>query len=453
VLKKLLILLPLLVGVAVVAYMVAGRQPPERRPAQELTRAVRVINLEPVSLVPRVIAYGSVEPGTAWRAIAQVGGEIAYVHPDLNNGALLAAGTEIVRISPADYDLAVRQAEANIRSARARLDEIEVSETNTSDLLAIEKRGLELREAELARKQDLFERGTLALSALELEQRETLNQRKKVQDLENALRLLPTQRAVQREQLAVYQEQLASARLNLERTSIKLPFDGRIADVTAEQQQFVQTGTTLATADSIDVAEVRAEVPLGQFRAMIGSGAAQTLSSGISPRSIAGIVDTLNLDATVRLRTGGDTVEWPARFARIAEAVDPATRTLGAFVAVDNPYAQAVPGIRPPLVRGMFVEVEIRSRPLNKSIVVPRSALHDGKLYIVGEDRRLEIRPVQTALVQGTLAAIRGGVSAGETIVVSDLVPAIPGMLLDPQEDELAQAALSAEAEGRADRQ
>jgi multidrug efflux system membrane fusion protein len=220
--KKLLFLPPILIGIAVLIYMASGREGPEKKPLAEYARTVRVITAEPVRLVPRVIGFGSVYPGTVWNATAQVGGEVVHIHPDLKKGAILPAGTEIVRISPANFLLAVSQAQANIRSAEAKLAELEVTETNTTDLLAIEKRGLALRRSELARKQNLLKRGTVARSALELEQRETLAQRKKVQDLENTLRLLPTQRAVQREQIAVYRSQLDSAKLDLARTRITL---------------------------------------------------------------------------------------------------------------------------------------------------------------------------------------------------------------------------------------
>ena len=310
--RKLLFIPPILIGIAILYYMASGRQAPERKPPEERARAVRVITAEPVRLVPRVTGFGSVYPGTVWSAIAQVAGEVVYVHPDLKKGAILAAGTEIVRISSADFALAIRQAQANIRSAEAKLAELEVTETNTTDLLKIEKRGLELREAELARKQVLLKRGIMAQSALELEQRETLAQRKKVQDLENALRLLPTQRAVQQEQIAVYQAQLESAKLDLARTRIKLPFDARIAEVNVEAEQFVQTGGTLATADSLDVAEVEAQIPIAQFRAMVHAGAPSNLPDGITPQSFSQIVKTIGFEATVRLRAGNDIIEWPA---------------------------------------------------------------------------------------------------------------------------------------------
>lgn len=449
--RKLLFIPPILIGIAILFYMASGREAPERKPPEERARAVRVITVEPFKLVPRVTGFGSVYPGTVWSAIAQVAGEADYVHPNLKKGAILAAGTEIVRISPADFVLAVSQAQANIRSAEAKLAELNVTETNTTDLLNIEKRGLELREVELARKQNLLERGTVAQSVLELEQRETLAQRKKVQDLENALRLLPTQHAVQREQIAVYQTQLESAKLDLARTRIKLPFGARIADVNVEAEQFVQAGGTLVTADSLDIAEVEAQIPISQFRAMVQASAPSGLPSIITAQSLSQMIETIGFEAIVRLRAGNDAIEWPARFARISDTVDPKTRTIGAIVAVDGAYANASPGDRPPLAKGLFVEIEIRTSAGQDRIIVPRSALHAGQLYVADADNRLVIRPVTIGLVQGDLAVVDSGIEPGERIVVSDLIPAVAGMLLTPRADDELLARLKVEAAGGID--
>ena len=452
-LKKLLIIPPILIGIAVLYFMASGRQAPERKPPEELARVVRTIPAQELRLVPRVTGFGSVYPGTVWSAIAQVAGEIEYVHPNLKKGAILPAGTEIVRISPADFDLAINQAKANMRSAEAKLSELKVTEENTADLLKIEKRGLALRESELKRKQDLLSRGTVAQSALDLEQRETLAQRKKVQDLENTLRLLPTQRAVQREQISVYRAQLQSAELNLERTRIVLPFQARISEVSVEEKQFIQTGGTLVTADSLDVAEVEAQVPISQFSAMVRASIPDGLSEGFTPETLSKIVERIGFEASVRLRVGEGEVQWPARFARVSDTIDPKTRTIGVIVAVDGAYAKASPGQRPPLTKGMFVEIEVRTRAAENQLIVPRSALHNGTLYVADAERRLDIRPVTTGLLQGDIAVISKGITKGEQIVVSDLVPAVPGMLLSPRSDEGALKRLTDEAAGGSETQ
>jgi hypothetical protein len=93
--------------------------------------------------------------------------------------------------------------------------------------------------------------------------------------------------------------------------------------------------------------------------------------------------------------------------------------------------------------------VELRKKPKGKPVVVPASALHDGKVYVLDQDNRLEIRPVKSAFTQGGTTAIAKGLEAGETLVVSDLVPATAGMLLDPMVDEKAMKRLKMEATGQ----
>ena len=52
--------------------------------------------------------------------------------------------------------------------------------------------------------------------------------------------------------------------------------------------------------------------------------------------------------------------------------------------------------------------------------------------------------------MQPTFVAVADGIQAGERIVVSDLFPAIEGMLLDPIDDPESLAALEADATGMA---
>lgn len=446
--RKFLILPPILLGVAVIAYFVSQRQAPEIKPPEERARHVRVIEAPEVKIVPRVLGYGTVRPEKVWNAAAQVSGEVVYVHANFKKGAILPAGTEIIRISPADYELTIAQTEANIRASDAKLKELQVSEQNTRLTLEIEQRALELREKELARKQSLLKSGTVAQSAVDQESRDTLAQRQKVQDLNNALRLIPTQQTVETEQKAVFQSQLEAARLNLKRTAITVPFAARIAEANVEITQFVQVGQTLAVADGVKVAEVDAQVPISRLRQLTSSMNDGSMPVGITPETFAQMTAALGFKVTVRLRTGDQSIEWAGRFARISDTIDPNTRTVGIIAAVDGAYAQAVPGLRPPLAKGMFVEVELSAKPMLARLIVPRSALHDNRLYIVTTDNRLDIRPVETGLTQGAFVEVIKGLKAGEQVVVSDLNPAIAGMLLRTTADTELRAQLLAGAAG-----
>jgi multidrug efflux pump subunit AcrA (membrane-fusion protein) len=162
--------------------------------------------------------------------------------------------------------------------------------------------------------------------------------------------------------------------------------------------------------------------------------------------AVSDLPSLLKLDPIVRLRSGDVSVTWQARVARVADTLDPRTRTVGVIVAVDDPYAKAGLNMRPPLAKNMYVEVELRGAPRDDMIIVPRIALHNGQVYIAGKDQRLDIRPVKVRFIQGNIALLKSGVDAGDRVIVSDLLPAISGMKLAPVTDEAETAALSREA-------
>jgi multidrug efflux pump subunit AcrA (membrane-fusion protein) len=121
---------------------------------------------------------------------------------------------------------------------------------------------------------------------------------------------------------------------------------------------------------------------------------------------------------------------------------------MGVVVAVDKPFEKVVPGVRPPLSKGMFVQVLLRGRTQQERLVVPRSAVRDGQLYRVDKDQRLERRAVDLLFSQGSISVVAEGLTAGDEIVVSDLVPAVDGMPLKPQRDESLEAEVAAAARG-----
>lgn len=451
-LKGLLVLPPVILGAGFLALQIAGRSAPEQAPAAEVARPVRVIEAQPTDYLPRALGYGYVQPGTVWEAVSEVAGKIVYRHPDLERGRVLEAGTVILRIDPTDYELAVARIESALESAAAKLAELEIREANTKGLLEIERRALALKAADMERKQVLLEKGNASQASVDEAENAVLAQRQRVQDLENQLRLIPAERRVVEADRELQRTQLREAELDIERTEIRLPLDVRIAEVMVEAQQYVGVNQKLATGDSIDVAEVSAQVAIDQVRPLIPPGfdvdALATADLSVAPRQ-------WGLTAILRLRSGDLVATWDARFDRMSETIDPQTRTIGFIVAVDAPYRKVIPGKRPPLVKNLYVEVELRAPPRPGRIVVPRVAVHhpaDGGpvVYLADDDDRLRVVPVELGPVQGDLAVITAGVEGGARVVVSDLIPAIEGMLLAPRVDAALAARLIAEAGGAA---
>lgn len=442
--KFVLITLPLIaLGAGYLAYTVQTKAPPAQIAIEERRSAVRVVTATEGSLTPILQGYGLVTPAKSFEAIAQVGGAVAWVNPALQRGSLLPAGAVLLRIEDADYALAVAQAEANIRAAEARLVEIAVSERNQRAALAIETEVLALKAADLERAEKLHAAGTLPQAGLDAARSAHLAQRQKLQSIESALALFPSQRVVQEEQVSVSRVARATAELNLARTEIILPFEARVASVSVEIGRFLKAGEVAAVLDGTATAEVEAQMPVARLRDVLRLSAPAAGAYAADPSTMSLVLQELELSAQVRLDLGDGTLDWPARVARVSETIDIKTGTLGVIVEVDQPYGQAQPGIRPPLTKGMFVTVEIAGKPVG-GIIVPRTALEDDTLRLVGSDGRLQDVVVSPLLVQDEVALIGNGLAPGTRIVVSDIPTLLPGAMLEPVEDTALAARIEA---------
>ncbi len=235
--------------------------------------------------------------------------------------------------------------------------------------------------------------------------------------------------------------QREAAKLDLERTVKIAPFDVRITQVNIGIAQYANKGQLMFTGDGLDVAEIEAQFSVGILRPLI-----RRKPTGKDTNVRAGATQ---LNALVRLSSSSHTVEWPGRVDRVAGAIDPLTQTLGIIVVVDRPYDSASPGERPPLLRDTFVEVELYSEPIERQVVVPWSAVHDGTVYVVDQESRLEVRKVTVGFSQQGYSVIAKGLKPDEQIITSDLITALEGMLLAPEEDKKTKQRIVLEATGK----
>ena len=423
--RKLLIIPPIVLGVLVLLWMTEGRQPPAQVERGEPTRSVRVIEAPLLELIPKAEGYGPVRPARVWTAVAQVAGQVLEIHPKLRDGEILPEETLLVRIEPADYELALRE-------AQAELAELEVQERNAQASLAIEERNLKLASQDLERKRKLMHKGTASQSSVDEAERVMLTTRAAVQTLRNTLALVLPQRSV-------LEAKSARARRDLERTEIRAPFTLRVAHLDIEADQYVGVGQSLFEGDDVERVEVQAQFALSTLRRLFIGHPELKLDVARLGEQLPGVV---GLDPLVRLDVGNHVAEWQAEFVRFSDDVDPRTRTLGVVVAVDRPFDKIIPGYRPPLSKGMFVQVILRGKSQAPRMVIPRSAVRNGIVYVADADDRLRRRPVEVLFTQGAYSVVASGLAPGERVVVSDLIPAVSGMLLLPRIDEELSAEL-----------
>lgn len=446
-LMKLLFIPPVIVGAVFLSFMVRNRAEPDRSPEQEVARVLRVIRAPEVEITPRALGYGTAEPGNVWQAVAEVKGRVIEVHADLEAGAIINVGAVVLRIDPREYQLAIARLDAEIDQSQAQLEELTAQKVNEEASLKIEQDSLLLAEKELTRFRDLLAKNAANASDVEGQQRTVLAQRQSVQTVRNSLNLKPSEVKALQATIAVKQAQRDQAELDSQKTVIEAPFNCRIGPVNIEVGQFLAAGQALFEAHNVDLIEVEAQVAPRDIRHLLQQPAGKALLTLDMDR----MREVFELDVVVRFGADDRTVEWPARFSRVREDLDRETRTVGIVSAIDDPYRRAIPGNHPPPLPGTFCEVEFRGRKKSLRVIVPRTAVHDGHVFVVGAGDRLERRAVQSAFSQSGFVALANGLAKDEMVVISDPTPAVENMLVKSVIDDEVRDLLIASASGEGD--
>ena len=111
----------------------------------------------------------------------------------------------------------------------------------------------------------------------------------------------------------------------------------------------------------------------------------------------------------------------------VSNQVDQQTDTLPVRATFPNPQGT--------LVDGAFVTVKVEEGAPQQRLVIPRSALQLDQIgvyvLVVGDDKKVEVRRVQTAEAVDTEIAIASGLKAGEKVIVDGIQKVRPGEVVN----------------------
>ena len=323
----------------------------------------------------KILTNGEVKPLNEINLISQVSGQIVEAADEFVDGGIIKADSPLVWIDDRDYKLAVISAESRVAQASKLLER-------------------EIAESELA-KNDWEELGLGEASPLTL----------RIPQLKEA-------EAAEKAALA----DLEKAKLNLERTIVKLPFQGIIREKRTGVGQFVGAGSVLATAFSTE--EVLIALPLTDTElSYLGLPLAYEEAKPFTGPKV-------NFFSSISNKT----FEWEGRIVRTAGSIDPPTRLVYVYAEVINPYQQS-----PPLAIGMFVDAIIEGKTIEDGFLVPNSAINNiSNIYVIDKNDNLEIRNIEVLGTENDYVIIKGEIIEGERVVVSPLNNAKIGMGLKP---------------------
>lgn len=441
-------ILPIIIitAIVIIVIIVKIKAPIDHMKLDYPQKAVEVITVQKIPFRARVTAFGNVEPSVLMNAKAEVSGKIAYIHPELKQGASLKKGTVVLRIEPTTFEISLNQSQAGLSGSQSSLAQLIAEEKSAQGALRIAQDKLDFEYKELDRIKSMWDKRLIARTTLDAEEKNVLSLQQQVQDIEGKLSAFNSRKDAVEAQIKQSQSLVDKGKDTLGRTEVSLPFDARIGNVSIENGEFIQAGGVLFEALGLQAVEINAQLPLRQFRSLVTSvhtAKASTLNlQNLEIMQTA--IKNMNLEVRVNL-IGNDNNEtqWNGELIRLSESVDPMRDTLGLVVVVNNPYQHVIPGIRPPLLKGMYTSVEFYA-PIKDTLIIPRKALHQGRVYIALEDNTVDIRAIEIGFSQGDLVVVKGGIKEGEHLIISDVIPVMQGLPVKQiMADEYAQDMLN----------
>lgn len=377
-LRVLIIVIILAVGVGVAVFL--KKTAPKAQKVAPVKQA-QLVQVQPVKRgdsQAKIYSYGTVVAARSVVLKSQVSGQVVEMNPQFDLGACLAAGTTVVQIDPRDYRLAVEKQQAAVNNAQAGLN----LEQGQQDVAR--------QEWQMFRQQEegASEPPPLALRAPYLLQAQA--------------------------QIATAQSGLEQARLDLQRTTIRVPFDALVTTKEVELGAQLMAQGAVATLVATDTFWVEVSVPVAQLPWL----ELPRVNSETGARAQIGMV---NSDAS---RQG--------QVVRLLGHLKEGGRMARLLVAIDDPLEKQQPlGQRRPLLLGDYVEVTLFGRSLADVVPLSRNVVHNGnQVWLLSAENTLIIRTVDILWKDRDTIYVRHGLEDGDLVIVSDLSVGVEGMAL-----------------------
>lgn len=359
---------------------------------RERVFSANVVTLEPATITPILSSFGELATRRGLDIRARASGTVVEMSETFVNGGQVEEGAFLLRIDPTDYKAALDLAETDLTQAKAELRDATAALDLARDDLANARRQAELRDAALARQNDLVGRGVgteaavenAALAASSAAQA-VLGKRQSVITAE--ARVATAEATLSRREIA-----RDEAQRRLDETEICAAFSGTLTDVTVLLGGLITPNEKLGRLVDPNKLEVGFRVSTAQYARLLADNGALA-----------------DLPVTVRLEATGVDLTATGRVNRESADVGEGQTGRMLFANLD-----ATPGLRP----GDFVTVELSEPPLDQVVRLPATALDaSGNILVLGEGDRLESAQVTLLRRQGDDVLVRAsGLNGREAI-------------------------------------
>jgi len=378
------VLLPAAALLALLAAACGGERTSAAAPKEPAPVAVRVaaVRSQPIDRFLRVT--GSISADEQADVAAEIVGRV--IGTPVERGTHVAAGAELIRLSPTEADASLREAQANAEQLEARLglaagqpfDPARVPDVLTA------RASLDWAEADFNRIKALLDQKVVSQAEYDQKLTAVNSARQQYQLAQNVA--LQSYRALLAARARVDLARKASAD-----TVVRAPFAGIVAERLVATGDYVQKGTKVATVVRIDPVRVQLTVP-EQFLSQVSRGQAVRLSVDAYPNEI-----------------------FAARVRFVSPSLKSDQRALTVEAVAPNPDGRLKPGL--------FATALLQQPAPAPALLVPVSAVEavagTSRVYVVAANGKAEERIVTLGEKVGDQIELASGVKAGETIAAN----------------------------------
>ncbi|QDU97055.1 efflux RND transporter periplasmic adaptor subunit [Lignipirellula cremea] len=432
--EALRILLPLiLLGAGVLGFMFLlsmRAQSTEQAPAQ-LPPLVSTAVLTPHTGVLDIDLGGEVSPFREVVLATEVAGKVILKTELCEAGVYVEAGELLCEIDSSDYLLEIEKLKIELQQAADLITELARETENAQKLQPIVARDVELQQGEVRRLERLG--NVVSPSDVDTARRGLVAAENSYQTMLNQISLL-TARSLRLESARrLVQKRLEQAQLDLDRCRITAPISGVVVEENVEENTYVQKGASMVAIDDTSAVEVKVRLRMEELNWVLKQ-------EGRRPERKSGQSYQLpQTPATISMVLDGVTYTWQGVLTRFdGIGLDKQNRTIPCVVLVSQPTAVQSDVDREfnhgpsALVRGMYVNVALHTRPQTTLLRAPQVAVKpNGKVQLL-ENGEVHFRSVNVAGRDGDYLLLEptDGLKAGDKVIVTPLSNVHDGLVV-----------------------
>jgi len=366
------------------------------RPARERIFAVNVLRAEPHTVTPKIETFGEIRSRRALDIRAPGAGTVVALSPNFVEGGRVSKGEVLVQVDPADAHSALQSVRTDKTEAGGELQDADAAKKLATDDVAAALEQSDLRQAALARQQNLRARGVGTASAVEAAALSAAASKQSVLAKRQALAQANARFNRARTSLLRLDLRLKDAQRRLDDTTISAEFSGVLSAVSVVAGGLVSPNEKLARLIDPNALEVAFRVSNPQF-----SRLSRTVGGAISGQVLVSLGG-----ASGKTTTSG--------------VIDRVAASVGIGQTGRQMFARLNVTGQNRLRPGDFVSVEVGEPALENVLILPAVAVDaDGKVLVLGDNERLQEKSVTILRRQRNTVIVRSKGLVGLEIVKS----------------------------------